>query len=177
MLSPRRWAPGGFDLVICEAAFLGALRTCLTVPPDRRVPLLAVSSLPITLTIVDCAPFGTALPSGRGTLARARNRLLNTVVHAGPLRPLQTALDAASAEVGAPPATGRLIDQVVASDHVFQLSTPGLEYPRRELPAWVQVRRPAAAGDAAQPGPALVVGRPGRRPAGRPRQPGHHRQR
>lgn len=58
-------------------------------------------------------------------------------MHAGPLRPLQTALDAALAEVGAPSA-GRLLDQIAASDHVFQLSTPGLEYPRRELPSSVE---------------------------------------
>ncbi|GAA4982286.1 glycosyltransferase [Kineococcus glutinatus] len=130
-------ATGGFDLVLSESAFLGSLPTLLAVPATERVPVLGISALPMTLTSVDCAPFGPALPPGRSALARLRNRALNGVLHAGPLKPLRTAFEAALAEVGAPPARGNVFDQLTAFDLTFQLSARGLEYPRRELPSTV----------------------------------------
>jgi UDP:flavonoid glycosyltransferase YjiC (YdhE family) len=128
---------GGYDAVVSEGVFMGALPTLLTVPPAERVPFIGVSALPLTLTSVDAAPFGPALAPGSSAFSRLRNRILNSVIHAGPLKPMQTALIEALAEVGAPAPQGTFFDQPVRFDATLQLCPPGIEYPRRELPSTV----------------------------------------
>ena len=60
------------------------------------------------------------------------------MLHRGPLRPVQTALDAALREAGAPGAEGNYFDQATRFDLTFQLAAPGVEYPRREMPETVR---------------------------------------
>jgi MGT family glycosyltransferase len=127
-------ATGRYDAVVAELVYTGAIPTLQT-PVERRVPVVGVSALPLTLSSVDCAPFGPALPPGRSALSRVRNRLLNAVLHRGPLREITTRTNAALAEVGAGPLPGTIFDMPLLYDRVFQLSAPSLEYPRRELPA------------------------------------------
>ncbi|MET1003952.1 MAG: nucleotide disphospho-sugar-binding domain-containing protein [Propionibacteriaceae bacterium] len=131
-----------YDAVLCETAFLGVLPTLLTVPTGDRIPIFGVSVTPLSLTSVDCAPFGSGLDPGHTPHTRRRNRLLNTVLHRGPLRPIQTALDQALADVGAPPATAGYFDQATMFDLTYQLAVPGIEYPRREMPATIQLIGP-----------------------------------
>jgi UDP:flavonoid glycosyltransferase YjiC (YdhE family) len=147
-------ATGRYDAVVSEGVFMGALPTLLTVPKEKRVPFIGISALPLTLTSVDTAPFGPALQPGSSALSRLRNRLLNTIVHAGPLKPIQTAVVAALAEVGAPAPEGNFFDQPVKFDITLQLSPSGIEYTRRELPATVKFigpLRPEPRPDAALP--------------------------
>jgi MGT family glycosyltransferase len=129
---------GGVDAVVCEAAFLGVLPLLLTVPAGRRIPVVGVSATPLSVTSVDCAPFGSGLDPGSSAHTRRRNRFINAVLHHGPLKPIQTAVDAALASVGAPPAVGNFFDQVTQFDLTFQLAVAGIEYPRRELPPTVR---------------------------------------
>ena len=136
---------GRYDLVLSEGVFMGALPTLLTVPREQRVSIINVSALPVTMTSVDTAPFGPALRPGRGPLARLRNRVMNGVVHGGPLKPIQQAVAAALTEVGAPAADGNFFDQPYRFDATFQLSARGIEYPRRELPASVRFLGPLRA--------------------------------
>jgi UDP:flavonoid glycosyltransferase YjiC (YdhE family) len=68
-------AANRFDAVLGEATFTG-LAPYLALPPGDRLPVLGIATTPVTLTSVDAAPFGTALPPGHGPLARVRNRLL-----------------------------------------------------------------------------------------------------
>jgi UDP:flavonoid glycosyltransferase YjiC (YdhE family) len=126
-----------YDAVVVEAAFLGAL-PLLGVPPERRLPVVGVSATPLALTSVDCAPFGAGLEPDRTVHGRGRNWIINTVLHHGPLRPVQTALEAALREAGAPPLEGNFFDQATRFDLTFQLAAPGMEYPRREMPATVR---------------------------------------
>ncbi|MFD1720014.1 glycosyltransferase [Amnibacterium endophyticum] len=145
---------GGYDLVLSEGVFMGALPTLLTVPRAERVPIISVSALPVTLTSEDTAPFGPALQPGSGPLARLRNRALNSVLHAGPLKPIQRAVVAALAEVGAPAPAGNFFDQPYRFDATFLLAAEGIEYPRRELPPTVRFLGPlrqAARRDAVLP--------------------------
>jgi len=138
-----------FDAVVCEAAFLGAL-PLLALPPDRRPPVFGVSATPLALSSADCAPFGAGLEPDTTAHGLFRNWVIGTVLHRGPLRPVQAALDAALAEAGAPPARGNYFDQATRFDLTFQLATPGIEYPRREMPDTVRfvgpLRRAVAPG-------------------------------
>ena len=127
-------ATGRYDVVVCELVFTGVIPT-LGVPGERRLPVVGVSALPLTLSSVDCAPFGPALAPGSSALSRLRNRLLHTVLHLGPLRAITTKANAVLSEVGAERLPGTIFDMPLLYDRTFQLSAPSLEYPRRELPA------------------------------------------
>ncbi|WP_375424133.1 glycosyltransferase [uncultured Friedmanniella sp.] len=126
-----------YDAVVCEAAFLGVL-PLLAQPRHERLPVVGVSATPLALTSVDSAPFGSGLEPGSSAHSRRRNRFISTVLHGGPLRPVQTALRTALDTVGAPPPEGNYFDQATRFDLTFQLATPGIEYPRRELPPSVR---------------------------------------
>lgn len=129
------------DAVLCEASFLGVL-PLLAVPRAHRLPVAGVSATPLALSSVDCAPFGSGLEPGTSALARwhntHRNQIIAAVLAHGPLRPVQTALRDALASVGAPAPEGNYFDQATRFDLTFQLATPGIEYPRRELPSTVR---------------------------------------
>jgi UDP:flavonoid glycosyltransferase YjiC (YdhE family) len=133
----RALAEDRYDAVVSETAFLGAL-PLLGVPPERRLPVVGVSATPLALTSVDCAPFGAGLEPDPSLHGLTRNWIINTVLHHGPLRPVQAALDAALRETGAPPLQGSYFDQATRFDLTFQLAAPGMEYPRREMPATVR---------------------------------------
>ncbi|BDZ46116.1 glycosyltransferase [Naasia aerilata] len=143
-----------YDAILGEVAFLGLMPMLLKEPAGTRVPVVGVSALPLTLTSVDCAPYGSALQPGSSAISRLRNRVLNAVLLNGPLRPIRVAANEALAEVGAPAIEGSIFNQIGLFDRVFQLSAPGIEYPRRELPATVSFvgpLRPEAARGAALP--------------------------
>jgi MGT family glycosyltransferase len=133
----RALAEDRYDAVVSEAAFLGAL-PLLSVPAGRRLPVVGVSATPLALTSVDCAPFGAGLEPDPTLHGLSRNWIINTVLHRGPLRPVQTALEAALRETGAPPPEGNYFDQATRFDLTFQLAAPGVEYPRREMPSTVR---------------------------------------
>lgn len=131
-------ASGEYDAVIAEAGFLGTVPLMRSFPRAERLPVIGVSAVPVTYTSVDTAPFGPALAPGNSVFSRLRNRVMNKVIHAGPLKPVQEALIAAMVEVGAPAPDGNFFDHFVKHDVTLQLAPPGIEYPRRELPASVR---------------------------------------
>lgn len=131
-------ATGEFHGVVAEAAFMGTLPTLLRVPAADRVPIVGVSATPLSLTSVDCAPFGSGLIPVDSRHSRFRARLLNAVLHGWPLKPIQTAIDAALDEVGAPRPAGNYFDHAIQFDLTFQLAPTGIEYPRREMPSSVR---------------------------------------
>jgi len=141
---------GRYDAVVGEAAFLGVL-PLLATPADRRLPVVGISATPLALPSVDTAPFGAGLEPGSSAHTRRRNRFIHTVLHQGPLRPVQVALDQALASVGAPGPVGTYFHQATRFDVTFQLAAPGIEYPRREMPATVQFVGPLRLPH--QPGP------------------------
>jgi UDP:flavonoid glycosyltransferase YjiC (YdhE family) len=139
---------GRFDAVLGEAAFTG-LAPYVALPRSERVPVLGIATTPVTLTSVDAAPFGAALPPGRGPLGRLRDRMLTAAVRPGLTRPLRREVDAVLAEIGAPPARTDTFDFAYRCfDGLFQLSVADLEYPRRELPASVRFVGPLPDADA-----------------------------
>lgn len=140
---------GRWDAVVSDAAYLGALPLVLGAPRGQRVPVLGVSVTPLSLTSVDCAPFGSALQPGRTDRTRRRNVRIQWLLRHGPLRPLHAQLDAVLAALGVAPGTVDYFDHAAYFDETFQLAPAELEYPRRELPAHVRFVGPMA-GD---PGP------------------------
>ena len=66
-------ASGSYDAVVSEAAFLGVLPVLLSVPAGNRIPIAGVSATPLSVTSVDCAPFGESSPSR----TRGRDRLVD----------------------------------------------------------------------------------------------------
>lgn len=125
-------ATESFDAVITELVFGGTLPYLLTTPRHRRPPVYGISSVPVTIDSVDTAPFGLALPPRPGALGSLRNRALNAFVHRVAFRPVVTALNQALAECGVTQGAW-IFDAALSYDGVFQLTLPGLEYPRREL--------------------------------------------
>lgn len=142
------------DAVVSDSAFLGVLPLLLSRPRSQRIPVLGVSVTPLSVTSVDCAPFGTALQPGHTPRTRRRNRRIQWLLRHGPLRGLHDQLDASLAIYGIPPGAVDYFDVVTAFDLTFHLSAPEFEYPRRELPASVRFVGPLPA--AAAPTPATL---------------------
>ncbi|MBF4621398.1 glycosyltransferase [Clavibacter sp. VKM Ac-2542] len=146
---------GRFDAVLSESAFTG-LSPYLALPRAERLPVLGLATTPVTLTSVDAAPFGAALPPGRGPLGHLRDRALNAAVRPGLTRPLRRAVDAVLAELGAPPSQADTFDYAyLCFDELFQLSVADLEYPRRELPDTVRFVGPLRDATGSAPDTAL----------------------
>jgi UDP:flavonoid glycosyltransferase YjiC (YdhE family) len=133
---------GTFDAVICETGYLGALPELYTVPAARRLPMIGISTTPLALMSADCAPFGSGLHPGRTSWSRRRNRRINTILHHGPLRPIQQALDAAVGPLGVPPGVADYFDQAGMFDVTFHLAAPGFEYPRSDMPPSIRLVGP-----------------------------------
>ncbi|OUD87959.1 4'-demethylrebeccamycin synthase [Clavibacter michiganensis subsp. michiganensis] len=141
---------GRFDSVLVESAFTG-IAPYLSLPRADRLPVLGIATTPVTLTSVDAAPFGPALPPGRGPLGHLRDRALTAAIRPGLTRPLRRAVDAVLAEIGAPLSETDTFDYPYLSyDGLFQLSVADLEYPRRELPDTVRFVGPLRAARAAR---------------------------
>ena len=137
-----------YDAVICEAAFLGALPLLLSRRPGARLPVVGISATPLQVRSVDCAPFGSGLHPRNSPFTRNRNRIIDTFLHLGPLRPIHRALEDALAEVGVHEPAGSYFDHATAFDVTFHLAPPSMEYPRRELPASVRFTGPLRPGPA-----------------------------
>ena len=140
-------ASGSYDAVVSETAFLGVLPVLLSVPAGDRIPIAGVSATPLSVTSVDCAPFGSGIDPGRSAHTRRRNRLLNAVLQRGPLKPIQDGLDDALAGLGLPAAADSYFDQVTKFDVTFHLAVSAFEYPRRELPPTVRFVGPLRSTD------------------------------
>lgn len=127
-----------YDAVMCEAGFLGAMPTLLSVPARARVPIIGISATPLTIRSIDCAPFGSGLDPGHSAHTRRRNRFIDSVLTHGPLRPIQAAIDDSLSSLGIEDVSCNYFDYVTLFDVTFQLAVRGFEYPRRELPSTVQ---------------------------------------
>jgi hypothetical protein len=117
----------GADAVLVDLAFTGAMPLLHS---DPRPAVVVCGVGPLTLTSADSAPFGMAWTPRPGrdhsTMHRAVDRIL--------FRDMAYWLDDALAAVGAPPCPVALMDWPRLADRLLQLSVPGFEYPRGDLP-------------------------------------------
>jgi UDP:flavonoid glycosyltransferase YjiC (YdhE family) len=134
-----------FDAIVADVSYLGVQPLLLTTPRRLRPPVIGISTTPIMLRSADCAPFGAALPPWPGPAGERRNRQTDWLLRKGPLRPVRRALDAVAAEWDIGPGELDLFDAISRFDRVFQLGLPELEYPRRELPSFVDFVGPLPA--------------------------------
>ncbi|MFG2072649.1 UDP:flavonoid glycosyltransferase YjiC, YdhE family [Nonomuraea maritima] len=121
-------------VVIGDASFGGSAALALTHERTARPTVVGVGIMPVMFESVDAAPFGLALPPLAGDEGRARNQALNQQAREM-LAPLHGYLAQVYAKVGV-----QLDDQLfnmvgTAPDHFVQLTVPGFEYPRSDLPA------------------------------------------
>jgi hypothetical protein len=65
-------ASESYDAVVSETAFLGVLPVLLSVPAGHRAPIAGVSATPLSVTSIDCAPFGSGIDPGRSAHTRRR---------------------------------------------------------------------------------------------------------
>jgi MGT family glycosyltransferase len=136
------------DAVLAETAFLGALP--LLLDPRPRPPLVGVGVFPLALSSRDTAPFGPGIRPSSSSAGRLRNRLLNLLVRRVVFGPNQQRLNRALRESGLPSSPVFFLDWPRLADRVLQLSVPGFEYPRSDLPdhiRFVGIPPPPAAGD------------------------------
>lgn len=141
-----------YDAVIADIGFGGAVPVLLT--RAERPPVFGLSSVPLTMASVDTAPFGLGLPPLPGPIGQLRNRFLTWLLTGVVLRDVEAALDTALREGGVTGPHPRFLDTAAAFDAVFQLTTEGIEYPRRELGERVEFVGPMAAAprpDASMP--------------------------
>ena len=166
------------DCIVVDSMFLGALPLALGPRPDRPA-LACIGVMPYSSNSRDTAPFGVAFQPGTGPLRRVRNVTMNWATEHFALADIQRFARHRLAEAGVPDGfPGYFIDlQPKVVDTYLQATVAGFEYPRSDLAASVRFVGP-------DPGPAGAVLRAaawwdelGRRPAGRPRHPGHARQR
>jgi UDP:flavonoid glycosyltransferase YjiC (YdhE family) len=159
----RGGGPGRrFDAIVADVSYLGVQPLLLSSTPGSRPPVIGISVTPIMLPSQDCAPFGAALPPWRGRIGRGRNRQTEWLLRKGPLRIVQETLDATAVQWGIGPDRINLFGAITHFDRVFQLGLPELEYPRRELPSFVDFvgPLPATCSCGNRRHPALDVRRP-----------------
>ncbi|ORY58418.1 uncharacterized protein BCR38DRAFT_460783 [Pseudomassariella vexata] len=97
--------------------------------------VINVNLVPLTVTSIDTAPFGPALPPDSTSSGRARNKLLNEMMFAGPMRHLNDHLAKVLSECGCSSSPiGYFMDTWMSSyDCTLQLCSPSMEYPRSDL--------------------------------------------
>ena len=88
----------------------------------------------------DAPPFGLGLPPARGALGRLRDRLLSPVL-LGLYNRLAPELDAARAELGAPPVR-RIEHAMVRAPLMLYMTAEPFEYPRSDWPPSVRMVGP-----------------------------------
>ena len=118
--------------VLVDTMFFGALPLLLKAGP--RPPVLAVGVIPLLQSSRDVAPFGMGLPPVTGLPGRARNALLSAMNQLL-FRDLQKRAGRLTEELVHQRPPVNWLDWSKLSDGFLQLTVPGFEYPRSDLPA------------------------------------------
>jgi UDP:flavonoid glycosyltransferase YjiC (YdhE family) len=131
------------DTIIAEGTFAGA--SVIASRPHPRPAVVLLGLTPVSAASVDTAPFGFNLPPLAGLPGRLRNRILTAIGDVILIRPIFAAARAPfRAATGQELATDSL-DWYQHADLVAQLTVPGFEYPRRDLPSTIRFLGPLVA--------------------------------
>lgn len=122
-------------VVMVENGFLGGVPGMLNAPGIKPEAYITIGVLPLSLSSVDTAPFGTCIPPDASPEGRERNKKLNEKnreEHKELHLTFQAMLSEANAEV-----TDLLYHDaaVVLPDRYIQMCIPEIEYPRSDLPS------------------------------------------
>ncbi|MGF0319607.1 nucleotide disphospho-sugar-binding domain-containing protein [Nocardia fluminea] len=116
------------DAVLVDLAFTGALACLLGAHP--RPPILVCGVGPLTLSSAQTPPFGMGWPPQPSVDYTNMTRFVHRVMFAR----TQTRLNRVLREVGAARSPVFLTDWPRLADKMLQLTVPGFEYPRADLP-------------------------------------------
>lgn len=104
-----------------------------------RPPVVGIGISALALSSADTAFFGTALPPAASAPDRARNLAMNRNLQQALFGPVQQYFDDTLAAAGLPPLPCFFIDAMIRlPERYLQLTVPGFEYPRADLPASVR---------------------------------------
>ncbi|MER5435106.1 glycosyltransferase [Streptomyces sp. NPDC002588] len=122
------------SVVISDPLFLGATALALSAPPGRRPVTVSLGITLPTLLSEDAPPIGFGLPPLVGEDARQRHREMNDQVKevfADAQRHIEENFGESGTRL-----PGFVLDCLVTvPDHYLQLTVPGFEYPRRDVPS------------------------------------------
>ncbi len=118
------------DVLVGDTGFVGAG----LVAERSGVPLGVYGITVFPFASRDVAPFGFALPPRADRLGRARNRVLGGLLRRLVAGPSVAAMDEQRRRVGLPAAGRTVLDWTERTALYLQLSPPGFDYPRSDLP-------------------------------------------
>lgn len=122
------------DLVVGDTGFgAGPILAELGGPPFAAFGISVVGFPSRNL-----APFGLGLPPSGNVWGQVRNRVLDQLARQVLFRPMTAAVNEIRGSLGLPPTNQIVFEYPLASTLYLQLSTPGFEYPRPDLPAVVR---------------------------------------
>ena len=136
------------DAVLVDVAFTGALP--LLMSDASRPPLAVCGVSPLMLSSVDTPPFGVGWQPEPGFHYGSMNWFVQHVLFAD----VRARVNAALRRVGADRLPVFLTDWPMLADRLLQLTVPGAEYPRSDLPSSVVFTGPVIAE------PPVEVGEP-----------------
>ena len=122
------------DLVVGDTGFgAGPILAELGGPPFAAFGISVVGFPSRSL-----APFGLGLPPSGTAWGRVRNRVLDQLARRVLFRSMTAEVNEIRGSLGLPPTNQSVFEYPLASTLYLQLSTPGFEYPRPDLPAIVR---------------------------------------
>jgi UDP:flavonoid glycosyltransferase YjiC (YdhE family) len=130
--------PGRKVVLMVENGFLGIIPGILGAPSLKPYACITIGVLPLSLSSIDTAPFGTCIPPDSSPSGRKRNAILNQR-NREDSRELHTTFLSLLASTGA-----KITDQlyhdaaVIFPDRYIQMCIPEIEYPRSDLPPTVR---------------------------------------
>jgi len=122
------------EAVLTDSAFLGAI-PLLRRPRRSRPSVLVCGVFPLSVSSRDTAPFGLGLPPSSTPIGRARNRLLNLLTQRVAFARCQRNFQRVIDDPDLPAPEMFYLDALPQlADRFLQLTVPGFEYPRSDLP-------------------------------------------
>ncbi len=139
------------DAVLTDAAFLGAVPLLLR-HRSFRPAVLVCGVFPLPVSSRDTAPFGLGLPPSSTPVGRARNRLLNLLTQRVAFGGCQRNFQRVIGDLDLPAPEMFYLDALPQlADRFLQLTVPGFEYPRSDLPPSVVFAGPVLPAATANP--------------------------
>ena len=122
------------DAVLTDSAFLGAIHLLLR-PRTHRPTVGVCGVFPLSVSSRDTAPFGLGLPPSSTRVGRARNHLLNLLTQRLAFAGCQRNFQRVIGDLDLPAPEMFYLDALPQlADRFLQLTVPGFEYPRSDLP-------------------------------------------
>ncbi|MEU3985249.1 nucleotide disphospho-sugar-binding domain-containing protein [Streptomyces sp. NPDC026672] len=121
------------DVVLSDMLFMGSLALTLSAPAGRRPVTVSLGTTLPALMSEDAPPVGLGVPPVPGEEGRALYRAMNRQIEKA-LADTQWYLEQNFRAVGVELPGFIFNSLVTVPDHYLQLTAPGFEYPRRDLP-------------------------------------------